>query len=70
MGNKSAIVTARVEPEVKKQAEDILAKLGLLVSVAIDTLYRQIILKGGLPYSISDVKLQTLDNMSKNDFLM
>lgn len=43
MATKSANVTARVQPEIKRQAEAVLDKLGLPVSVLIDTLYRQII---------------------------
>ena len=68
MANKSANVSARVEPEIKEQAEAILTRLGLPVSVVIDTLYRQIIMMGGLPYSISIPNLPTLDNMSKQEF--
>ncbi len=52
-GNKSANVTARVQPEIKRQAEAVLDKLGLPVSVLIDTLYRQIIMTGGVPYSLT-----------------
>ena len=49
MANKSANVSVRVQPEVKQQAEAVLEKLGLPVSVLIDTLYRQIIYTGGVP---------------------
>ena len=49
MAIKSANVTARVQPEIKQQAEAILANIGLPVSVLIDTLYRQIIMTGGVP---------------------
>ena len=48
MATKSANVTARVQPEIKQQAEAILEQLGLPVSVLIDTLYRQIIMTGVL----------------------
>ena len=41
---KSSNVMARVEPEIKEQAEGILAQLGLPVSVVINSLYRQIIM--------------------------
>lgn len=68
MATKSANVTARVKPEIKEQAEAVLEKLGLPVSVVIDTLYRQIILTGGIPYSLTVPKLQTLDQMSDAQF--
>ena len=68
MANKSANVSVRVQPEIKKQAEEVLARLGLPVSVLIDTLYRQIILTGGVPYPLTIPKLQTLDGMTKQEF--
>lgn len=68
MSNKSANVSVRVEPEIKKQAEAVLDKLGLPVSVLIDTLYRQIIYTGGVPYPLTVPKLATRDSMSENEF--
>ena len=65
---KSANVTARVQPEIKQQAEAILAEIGLPVSVLINTLYRQIIMNGGIPYSLSVPKIQTRDNMTDEEF--
>ena len=50
---KSANVTARVEPEIKAQAESILSRIGLPVSVLINSLYRQIIMQGGVPFSLN-----------------
>lgn len=42
MATKTSNVTARVEPEVKEQAETILSDLGIPVSTAINIFYRQI----------------------------
>ena len=64
MAAKSANVTARVQPEIKQQAEAVLERIGLPVSVLIDTLYRQIIMTGGVPYSLTVPKLPTLDGMT------
>ena len=50
MAIKSSNVTARVEPEIKEQAEEILAQLGISVSSGINMFYRQIILWRGLPF--------------------
>ena len=50
---KSSNVMARVEPEIKEQAESILSQLGLPVSVLINSLYRQIIMRGGVPFSMT-----------------
>lgn len=68
MATKSANVTARVQPEVKQKAEAILAELGVPVSVLIDTLYRQIILTGGVPYALTVPKLPTRDTMTDQQF--
>lgn len=68
MATKSANVTARIQPEIKQQAETILADIGLPVSVLIDTLYRQIIMTGGVPYSLSVPKIPTRDNMTDAQF--
>lgn len=68
MSVKSANVSVRVQPEIKEQAELVLEKLGLPVSVVIDTLYRQIIMTGGIPYSLNVPKFNTLDSMTKNEF--
>lgn len=68
MAIKSANVTARVQPEIKQQAEAILANIGLPVSVLIDTLYRQIIMTGGVPYSLSVPQIPTRDSMTEAQF--
>ena len=51
---KTANLYARIEPELKEQAEAILTALGIPASNAITMFYRQIILQQGLPF---DVKL-------------
>lgn len=53
MANKSATVSCRIEEDVKVQAEEILDQLGLPVSIVIGSLYRQIIDKGGIPFSLT-----------------
>lgn len=52
--SKTANLYARIEPDVKEQAETILTALGIPASNAINIFYKQIILHGGLPF---DVKL-------------
>lgn len=68
MATKSANVTARVQPEIKRQAEAVLDKIGLPVSVLIDTLYRQIIMTGGVPYSLTVPNLPARDSMTDAEF--
>ncbi len=52
MATKSANLYARIEPEVKEQAENILSTLGIPTSSAINMFYKQIILQGGLPFDV------------------
>ena len=47
MATKSANLYARIEPDVKEQAEGILAALGIPASNAINMFYKQIILQRG-----------------------
>lgn len=53
MAAKTANVIARVEPNVKEQAEEIMDMLGIPVSVVINTLYKQIIMTRSIPFSLS-----------------
>lgn len=50
MAVKNANVIARVEPEIKEQAEQILSEMGISTSAAINMFYRQIIMCEGLPF--------------------
>ncbi len=50
---KVATVSARVDTEVKAQAEEILQDLGLPVSVVINALYHQIIYTNGIPFNLT-----------------
>lgn len=50
--SKSANLNIRIRPEVKDGAENILKKLGIPPSSAIDMFYRQIIMNKGLPFEV------------------
>ena len=50
---KNATVSARIDENVKNQAEDILRQLGIPVSVVINTLYHQIIARNGVPFPLT-----------------
>ena len=49
---KTANLYARIEPEVKEEAENILSSLGISVSAAINMFYKQIILQRGIPFDL------------------
>lgn len=52
MAVKSANLYARIELDVKEQAESILSTLGIPASSAINMFYKQIILQRGLPFDV------------------
>ena len=63
---KDATVSARVELGVKTEAENILQRLGIPVSVVINSLYRQIIYKRGVPFPMTlPSEPRTLDAMTE-----
>lgn len=61
---KTANLYARIEPEVKEQAEGILSALGIPVSNAINMFYKQIILQRGIPFEMKLPQAKAVD-MSK-----
>ena len=69
MAAKTANVTARIQPNIKEQAEAILDRLGIPVSVFIDMTYRQVIMRDGVPFSL-DIpdKFATRDSITKAEF--
>lgn len=52
MAAKTSNLYARIEPEVKEEAESILATLGIPASSAINMFYKQIILNRGIPFEV------------------
>ena len=56
---KTATARARMEPEVKDEAEKILEECGLSASEAIGMFYRQVILHHGLPFSVQNFNEET-----------
>ncbi len=49
---KTAVVRARIEPNLKKTTENLLHELGLSVTQAITLFYKQVTLKKGLPFDV------------------
>ena len=49
---KSEMIRARVEPDLKHEAEQVLTHLGLTPTEAITLFYRQVTLFGGLPFPV------------------
>ena len=67
MAAKSANLYARIEPEVKEQAESILSALGIPASNAINMFYKQIILQRGLPLDVKIPSSRPVDMSSLSE---
>jgi DNA-damage-inducible protein J len=50
---RTSNIFARVEPEIKKQAELVLEQLGISMSNAIGLFLRQVVLQRGIPFERS-----------------
>ena len=48
----AASINVRVSPDVKKQAQDIFAQLGMDLTTAVNIFLRQVILTNGLPFEV------------------
>ena len=69
MATKTANVMARVEPDIKEQAETIMAQLGVPASVVINMLYKQIIMTRSIPFTLSIPSApQSRDEMDDETF--
>src|SRR6266403_4977626 len=49
---KTATINTRIEPVIKKKAENVFAALGISASDAISMFYRQVVLRRGMPFDI------------------
>ncbi|MFO7936627.1 MAG: type II toxin-antitoxin system RelB/DinJ family antitoxin [Kiritimatiellia bacterium] len=49
---KTAVIHARIEPQIKQKAEGVLQNLGITPTEAIRIFYRQISMRGGLPFAV------------------
>lgn len=49
----NGMVTAFLDPELKKDAQAILDRLGISMSAAVRMLFQQIVLQGGLPFEVT-----------------
>jgi DNA-damage-inducible protein J len=63
---KTAVIHARIEPQTKRSAESVLHKLGLSPTEAIRMFYRQITLRGGLPFAVMIPNEQTAATLEKS----
>lgn len=65
--SKSAMVRARIEPELKKHTEEIFQHLGLSVTQAITLFYKQVEIRKGLPFNVVIPTRETLKTFEATD---
>jgi len=63
---KTAVVHARIEPQTKQKAEGVLRKLGLTPTEAIRIFYKQISIRGGLPFPVAVPNKLTAATLEKS----
>jgi DNA-damage-inducible protein J len=71
--SKTTTVRARIEPDLKQHAEAVFERLGLNATQAINMFYRQVELRGGLPFDVvipNRVTRQTFQDTDSDRDLM
>ena len=58
---KTEMIRARVEPDLKVQAEHVLRELGLSATEAITLFYKQVVLRQGVPFDVSIPNAKTVE---------
>lgn len=67
---RTANVFARVEPEIKEQAEGVLDQLGIPMSNAIGMFLRQVVMQRGIPFEMKlpSKKPLSIKELTKDEF--
>lgn len=67
---RTSNIFARVEPEVKEEAEKVLEQLGIPMSNAVGMFLRQVVLQNGIPFDVKLPKKAPLayGSLSKEEF--
>jgi len=65
--SKTATVRARLDPGLKDHAEDVFHRLGLNATQAITIFYKQVELRGGLPFDVAIPTLTTAETFEATD---
>lgn len=57
---KTAAITVRLDPQVKREAQAVLDKLGLTTTQAVSLFFKQISLNKGLPFAVEIPNEETI----------
>lgn len=64
---RTATIQARIDPEVKKDAQAILSKLNISMSEAISLYLTQVALQKGIPFEIKIPNVLTTQTLKKSE---
>ena len=64
---KTEMIRARIEPDLKKEVENIFSELGLTPTTAINMFYRQVKFIRGLPFIIRIPNETTIQTFNDTD---
>ena len=62
---KTEMIRAHVEPELKREAEELFSSLGLSTTEAITLFYRQVTLHQGLPFAVRIPDAETVEALEQ-----
>lgn len=62
---KTAVITTRIEPELKQEVETVLAELGLTTSQAMLLYFKQIALQRGIPFAVKIPNQETMNAIAE-----
>lgn len=62
---KTAIINARVKPQLKNEVESILSQLGITTTQAITMYFEQIKINNGIPFSLKIPNDETIKAMQE-----
>ena len=65
--SKSAMVRARMEPDLKQHVEDVFQRLGMTATQAITVFYKQVEMRNGLPFNVSIPNEETVKTLAATD---
>ena len=66
---KDANLSIRVDKEVKEQAEEVLKRLGIPMSSAINIFLNQIIIRQGLPFDVKISDPIFIENLTEKELI-
>jgi DNA-damage-inducible protein J len=64
---KEAYINARVDRQLKKRAEKVLARVGISTTDAVTMMLHQIVLRQGLPFQVRIPNRETISAMEELD---